>query len=1169
MLRSLCQAANNPRFVGDPVDTLTGAVTEQTLDFRLTGPLEFWWVRHYSSEHCHSRFALGWGHAHDFERHLRFDVDGFVYRGPLGREVAFPSLKRNGDECGRDGFRLRRVTALRYEVHRHGESATDFIFQDAREPARLNRIFKGQHEISFSYGPGRRLKRIVDSAARRIRVMEEQDGRLVSLALEDELGRPGPLLVAYQYDERGNLISTTNADGHSFRFDYDHANRMVRRTGRMGFQFQFEYDAQGRCTKSAGDDRMDEVSLEYAIPRRLTNVTRADGGTWQYSFDESGGLTQVLDPMGGVQLFVRDDAGRVTLEVDPNGNATRVTYDASGAQVAKISPLGHISSVPENPNAPDPTAHRVAANAAEYELGRLLDTDAITLPTGRQAALLPVSAAARALLSTSLDEGSARSGHSMGFQAKPLGPMWWPTPKGGRVFNDLGKLVRQQDQCGRTRTWSYNASGNLEQHTDFDGNLWQYDYGAWHVRLALTTPIGAAVRFSYQTAGELASCIDAGGTRSEYRYNQKDHLVEVRRHGVVREIYSRDAVGNLTAKHAADGRPLLQFVIGPGNLPVKRTLASGDEHTFKYDKAGRFLTAASTKDVVTFAYDALGNCMMDKRNGQGVNHRYDGLRKPAESTYFGRLLVRYERSTKGVLTIVDPGGKKHRILLHDHGLIERQLSNGSRETAQYDDQGRCLFKCAERVSGKAWTRRYEWSGEGELRRVRDNMHGEVRHDYDSAHRLQRRVLPRGRTEEFEHDVADNLVRQPGLERVALAEGNRLRSANGCGFDYDDRNHVALRQTPDGPVRYSYDSRDQLVLVEGPEGRWQADYDALGRRTRKSFGGAVTEYYWNSDQLMAEQHSDGRLRLYLYADPLALTPILFLDYDFADALPQACRRYFVFCDQVGTPCLVEDESGAQVWRASIEPFGRADVSSSSKIDFGLRFPGHYFDPELELHYNRFRFYDPLLGRYLQSDPWGISGGYNLYAYRPNPLGDVDVRGLGEENEKKGEPCPDEEGTAKGKPTPEELDEKYGVLKDPRGVKDHEVDSNGVIRNPDLQEVTPGNPPNLDPTKKWLWLVDKDGRVWVGSEAPTGGTDVNGYPDRLGHPTLVNGEPARMGGEIKPSTPGGPPDTLNNNSGRYSMHPDRTPDKMGNVNQDFKNSGLDMKDPVDNPNRRKTS
>jgi RHS repeat-associated protein len=59
---------------------------------------------------------------------------------------------------------------------------------------------------------------------------------------------------------------------------------------------------------------------------------------------------------------------------------------------------------------------------------------------------------------------------------------------------------------------------------------------------------------------------------------------------------------------------------------------------------------------------------------------------------------------------------------------------------------------------------------------------------------------------------------------------------------------------------------------------------------------------------------------------------------------------------------------------------------------LRFPGHFFDRETGLHYNRFRYYSPELGRYLEADPSGIEGGFNLYAYTHNPLSQVDLRGL---------------------------------------------------------------------------------------------------------------------------------------------------------------------------------
>jgi RHS repeat-associated protein len=58
-----------------------------------------------------------------------------------------------------------------------------------------------------------------------------------------------------------------------------------------------------------------------------------------------------------------------------------------------------------------------------------------------------------------------------------------------------------------------------------------------------------------------------------------------------------------------------------------------------------------------------------------------------------------------------------------------------------------------------------------------------------------------------------------------------------------------------------------------------------------------------------------------------------------------------------------------------------------------FYSQYFDKETNLHYNMARDYASETGRYVQSDPIGLKGGLNTYAYAAlDPLRWSDSSGL---------------------------------------------------------------------------------------------------------------------------------------------------------------------------------
>ncbi|MCA9579182.1 MAG: hypothetical protein KC668_27320, partial [Myxococcales bacterium] len=160
------------------MDVITGEVRDKAIEFQLSGPARFEWRRYYGTLDVNAQRGNGWGHRHEFDRRLRFDLDGVRYEQPAASVIEFGHLEHVGDRDTRQGHVLERVGADLYQVRTAGAPAYEFRrgFGPKRRVALLTRMYEGLHEARFEYDSHERLVGVVDYAERTLRVEWDREG---------------------------------------------------------------------------------------------------------------------------------------------------------------------------------------------------------------------------------------------------------------------------------------------------------------------------------------------------------------------------------------------------------------------------------------------------------------------------------------------------------------------------------------------------------------------------------------------------------------------------------------------------------------------------------------------------------------------------------------------------------------------------------------------------------------------------------------------------------------------------------------------------------------------------------------------------------------------------------------------------------------------------------
>jgi RHS repeat-associated protein len=755
----------------------------------------------------------------------------------------------------------------------------------------------------------------------------------------------------YSYDEDGNLQTHTRADGSRVHFEYDKLHRLTGILDAEGGVWKRDYDAQGRLTEET-DPLGHKTEYAYDKAGRPERITDAKGGVKTMAYAPSGQLLSYTDCSAKTSRWAYDERGRLTKATDAAGSTTSYRYAA-----------GQLEQIVQ----PDDTSEHFVHDAE----GRLLaHTDALGRATRYSYT--------RAGLVAGRTDAAGRS----------LKYHW----------DLLGRLTELHNENGSRYNFAYDPVGRLLEETGFDRKTTQYVHE--------------------ETTGTLAAVVEAGH-RTELAFDPLGRLSE-RRAGEQHERFAYDRNGRLIEAANADAR--LQWFYDPaGNLTR--------EH---HDYLERKRTA-----VWQHRYDELNQRIATVRpDGHVTQWLTYGSGHVHGLLVDGQDILGFERDDL-------------------HREVAREQGNGLSQRQKYDPAGRLLEQQISRTrpGGIELTgieRSYSYDKAGQLVAIGDSRRGNLNYRYDPVGRLLEANSRVGR-EVFAFDpagniadpaTADDAARQHATGAVHKLLDNLLKNYAGTSYRYDERGNMTERVRNGWRTVFAWDGFNRMTAATDQSGVTTTfSYDPLGRRVAKRSSEATTLFGWDGDVLAFEstqsrsalkEGSEQGWSVHYIHEAGSFVPLVQVRQARAMALnettdakalmeanggvydieqdplwngeqrnaPRAFDRKemaFYQCDHLGTPQELTDHEGSVAWSAQYKAWGEAREAISEagrRAGFRnpIRFQGQYFDEETGLHYNRYRYYEPVSGRFVSSDPIGLGGGGHLHLYVPNPTQWIDPLGL---------------------------------------------------------------------------------------------------------------------------------------------------------------------------------
>lgn len=575
-------------------------------------------------------------------------------------------------------------------------------------------------------------------------------------------------------------------------------------------------------------------------------------------------------------------------------------------------------------------------------------------------------------------------------------------------YDKLDRAVTITDPDGKTTQVGYNGQDQVTEVKDPLGLSTQTPANGLGQALGRLSPDTGLSAYTYDVKGLLSSATNARGIRTDYTYDALDRVTKITYTlGTNVETYTYNYDEVVSGKN----------IYGQGRLTSLQQPFGTTK--FEYNPFGQIVTQAQTiaaagaslTHTVSLSYDTAGNLSsMTYPSGRVINYSYtngqlSAISVKANSTAAARALIgniQWEAFGSGIKSwqLTGVSGTPTISWVRDTNgrPVRYSLSRVIRDIS-YDEAGRITRYSHLDAS----------TGSDSSAKVLDQAFG-----YDKVGRLTgisylnaSPVTSWSITYDANGNrtgVMQTVNGQNSITTYNRASGsNRLSSmstvSSNRSFTYDQVGGTLSDSNPQGAYQTAYRLNGRLQGVLRNNAVTYFEYNALGQRIVKTGNTipstTVAVYDPNTGLPLGEYDLMGQASTeYVWVGG---TPVAMLQTDPATGSTGEPKAYWIYPDHLNTPRVVVDSANQVRWTWLADPFGvqapNENPSNVGPVTLNLRFPGQSYDKETGLNYNYFRDYDPSTGRYIQSDPNGLAGGINTYAYvGGNPISWIDLRGL---------------------------------------------------------------------------------------------------------------------------------------------------------------------------------